>query len=754
MPLIQFENLGAKLRNGVALRRATRAAVVVPPVLFVMLSVPYLQQAAVFGVFGVLSLLLFADFGGPLRDRFLAYVITTAVGVPLIVLGITVGQQPLRAALIMFVVAMIVGTAAVLRGMIAGAQTVLLLATVLSLTAASPGTQIPAMVTWTIGGLAAAVAALVLWPARPSLKLFRQLSTLYGEAATLMRTRWADPDPQAYEAALSQFDADLKALRASYDGNLLRPSGLTDTDRSIAQLVDLLTRLRGYHKWVDVVPADSPPAPELHAATEKFAAVVADELDRISRELVNPKGHSVDPDRIRLARNAHLDAVNAWVAAHRATWPGADVRRELDDLFPLRVASVSTELASASAEGDTNFYDATLESNLAATGEGPWRRFTRNLTWSSPWFRNALRAAIALSISVWLAKDLGLDHAFWIVLGTLTALRFDALGTGRTAVQALAGTAAGVLIGAGLIEVVGDNTTVWWILLPIALLITGYTPGNFSLAAGQAGFSVTVIVVFSLFAPATLATAELRLLDVTIGLVVSLTVSLLMWPRGVVATLHQRMTTAISAATDHLLMSIDYLVGGAVDEELLDEFGARSAIAMDQAREAYDLSIAQKPPQTVPIGRWFRVAIAARHVDVAARLLPGIARTVEARGGDRAIPLSLTGPMLAAAHDSRQHLRAVIAAWQDETEAQQTAELDPDAVQTGSMNEAATQCEEVTCLRASIDEWLQTPSQWTGTGADPIPALVTWTADWNAFIAWNADLLERTLKEPAPTTTS
>ena len=42
----------------------------------------------------------------------------------------------------------------------------------------------------------------------------------------------------------------------------------------------------------------------------------------------------------------------------------------------------------------------------------------------------------------------------------------------------------------------------------------------------------------------------------------------------------------------------------------------------------------------------------------------------------------------------------------------------------------------------------------TGTGADPIPALVTWTADWNAFIAWNADLLERTLKEPAPTTTS
>lgn len=753
MPPRPLESLSAKLRNQVALRRATRTALVVPPVLFVMLSVPYLQQAAVFGVFGVLALLLFADFGGPLRQRFLAYLITTAAGIPLIMLGITLGQQPARAALVMFVVAIVVGTAGVLRGMIAGAQTVLLLATVLSLTAAAPGTQIPSAVTWTIGGVTAGVAALVLWPAQPSRRLFADLSALYGRAAELVRLRWVDPAPDAYLAEVAAFDADLKKLRGGYDGNLLRPSGLTDNDRAIAQLVDLLSRLRGYHKWVDVVPDDAPPAPDLHAASRTFANVLADELDRIAHDLRDRGANTVDPERIRAARDVHLVAINEWVAAHRTVWSGRDIRRELDDIFPLRVASVSIELASASTEGNTHFYDRTLDSDLAAGAEGPLHRFTRNLTWSSPWFRNALRTAIALSVSVWLAKDLGLEHAFWIVLGTLTALRFDALGTGRTALQALGGTAAGVVIGAGLIEVVGADTTVWWILLPIALLIAGYTPGNFSLAAGQAGFTITVIVVFSLFAPATLATAELRLLDVSIGLGVSLAVSLLMWPRGVVATLQARMGLAMEAATNHLLMSIDYLVGGAVDQQLLDDFAVRATTAMDQAAEAYDLSIAQKPPQTVPVGRWFRVAIAARHVDVAARLLPLIANLVEAQGGGRVVPLELTGPMLASAHDSRRHLNGVIQAWEQESMAQQMSELDSESPQPGSLTDACRRCEDVTQLRRAIDGWLDTPSPWTGTGADPRPALVSWIADWNAFIAWNAELLERTLKEPAPAAT-
>src|SRR5690606_40380138 len=77
---------------------------------------------------------------------------------------------------------------------------------------------------------------------------------------------------------------------------------------------------------------------------------------------------------------------------------------------------------------------------------------------SSPTRRSSdLRSAVALSLSIAVAKSVSLQHPFWIVLGTLSALRFDALGTGRTAKQALIGTTAGVALSAVCIQIIGDR---------------------------------------------------------------------------------------------------------------------------------------------------------------------------------------------------------------------------------------------------------------------------------------------------------
>jgi hypothetical protein len=45
-------------------------------------------------------------------------------------------------------------------------------------------------------------------------------------------------------------------------------------------------------------------------------------------------------------------------------------------------------------------------------------------------------------------RPTGLQHGFWVVLGTLSVLRSNALGTGRSILSALAGTAVGILAGA------------------------------------------------------------------------------------------------------------------------------------------------------------------------------------------------------------------------------------------------------------------------------------------------------------------
>ena len=50
----------------------------------------------------------------------------------------------------------------------------------------------------------------------------------------------------------------------------------------------------------------------------------------------------------------------------------------------------------------------------------------------SVWLQNSVRGAVALAIAVFIAQRFGLQHAFWVVLGTLSVLRSNALGTGRS----------------------------------------------------------------------------------------------------------------------------------------------------------------------------------------------------------------------------------------------------------------------------------------------------------------------------------
>ena len=69
----------------------------------------------------------------------------------------------------------------------------------------------------------------------------------------------------------------------------------------------------------------------------------------------------------------------------------------------------------------------------------------------SVWFRNSVRGAVGLAIAVFIAQKSGLQHSFWVVLGTLSVLRSNALGTGRSVLSALAGTAVGIVIGAAIL---------------------------------------------------------------------------------------------------------------------------------------------------------------------------------------------------------------------------------------------------------------------------------------------------------------
>jgi len=179
----------------------------------------------------------------------------------------------------------------------------------------------------------------------------------------------------------------------------------------------------------------------------------------------------------------------------------------------------------------------------------------------SVWFRNSVRGAVGLAIAVFIAQKSGLQHSFWVVLGTLSVLRSNALGTGWSVISALAGTAVGIVIGAAILIPVNGDTTVLWGILPVAVLVGAYAPRVISFAAGQAAFTVVILVLFNIIAPTGWKVGILRIEDVAVGFAISLGVGLVFWPRGAAALLRQNLAAAYSRTSDYVAAMVEQLSG-------------------------------------------------------------------------------------------------------------------------------------------------------------------------------------------------
>ena len=176
--------------------------------------------------------------------------------------------------------------------------------------------------------------------------------------------------------------------------------------------------------------------------------------------------------------------------------------------------------------------EGTMAERRVAAISGAMGVLVRHASFRSIWFLNSLRGSLALAAAVLVADLSGVQHAFWVVLGTLSVLRTNAASTESTALRALGGTVVGFVVGALLLLGIGTSTPALWAALPIALAVAAYAPGTLPFAFGQAAFTVVVVVLFNLLVPAGWKVGLLRIEDVAIGCLVSLVVGVLFWPRG------------------------------------------------------------------------------------------------------------------------------------------------------------------------------------------------------------------------------
>jgi uncharacterized membrane protein YccC len=175
-------------RGLVALRRAARAAIVMPAMFAVGANVLDNPELATFAAFGSFAMLLLVDFGGSLGDRVQAHVALAVVGAVFVCVGTLASRNPWLAAAAMTIVAFGVLFAGVVSSVLAGATTSLLLAFILPVSLAAPASSIPSRLAgWSMAAVVSLVAALVLWPSPsgrpPSRSRRRRLPKSGGPAA-------------------------------------------------------------------------------------------------------------------------------------------------------------------------------------------------------------------------------------------------------------------------------------------------------------------------------------------------------------------------------------------------------------------------------------------------------------------------------------------------------------------------------------------------------------------------------------------
>jgi uncharacterized membrane protein YccC len=607
-----------------AAMRAVRATVVVPGLFALTYQVVGDLQLATFTAFGGFATLVMASFGGRRRDKLLAHLGLAVASSVLLVIGTAVSSSPVLATLVTIPVVFGVLFAGIAGPNAASASTAALLAYVLPATSSAAMTTIPARLEgWWLASIVGTAAVLLFSPRLPGQQLRAAAATSARALADqLAAALHGDISPSHREVSI---EAKLQLL-AAFTATPYRPTGLATADQALDNLVGLLEwctsvindSLHEYRDLSHIDDVERELLTDTAAALRDVAALVSDQpaqpnLDKLEQSLAASAAHL---EQLCQSSDGYTDAVH--LSFHARTAAVAAHTAMADALIAAHRAD-----ASIVSGGRRRWYGAPE----IAESERRLARFSaaasvvsRHASLRSVWFLNSVRGAVALAAAIAVADATGVQHGFWVVLGTLSVLRTNAASTGATAMRALLGTVVGFVIGALLLFVIGSSVGALWTALPIAVLVAAYAPGVLPFAAGQAAFTVVVSVLFNLLVPVGWQIGVVRIEDVAIGCAVSLVVGVLFWPRGAGSLVADDLADAFRAGGAYLSDAAHWALG--LREEAPTAISAITAgIRLDDAVRGF---LAEQGAKRIPKENLWRLSAGALRARLTAHSLAGL----------------------------------------------------------------------------------------------------------------------------------
>lgn len=615
--------------------KAVRAAIVVTAVAVVMNLVLDVGASGFYATFGVFILLVLSDFQGPLRTRFWAYLLTGAAGLALIAIGALVQPHLVAKLVVAALVVFALAYLTLLRGYVRSAYISLLLPFVVAVTTAAPLRELPTgLACYAAGAVVAAVTAVVLWPSQEAPAIQRAVArVLTASAKMIAGAPPMSPDATSEQVAglMAEVTAADDALAKVFRGKLARPGNLTAQERGLVQLVDDAQRLRFSIRWpADKATEPTPVDVDLLRATHDTLLACAAALtsgDALPESV---------PEALRSARAEHIAKYPALADQLVADGKTAELVETANASFYARLTSFLTAMVVRHTrfalgqgqhehDGDRAAERQVTDISKIEGASAPIPLLGSNLTFASPWFRRAVQTAVAVTIAVLIIDLMHLETGFWVILGIAASLQLNAVGSRKSALSVAVGTVLGFGVCAGLVALIGSNMIALICLLPFVSFFTVWGPsGKYAVVAKQAGFTIWFVMLVSLGGhKMSIEVGDRRLIDVGVGLAVSLVITAILWPHGVADRVRGVLDKSVRSTADYVAAAYTYVTSAMThdDAEAVERSARTAVVARDRGSDAFDVALSEGGADGDDAAAWETVFNAVDHAFFAATMV-------------------------------------------------------------------------------------------------------------------------------------